>query len=91
MKIALLACCFFLLGASPVREVYNKPVDIKAEFTNAYYALQDKQFTIINSTPNVTEMREGEIILFSSNSVKFLIRISTTIYQIELTKNPLFN
>ena len=50
-----------------------------------YLSKQDRSFDVTNSTPRVTDMEEFNPVIFSSGAVKFMVRIGTTIYKVELS------
>jgi len=73
------------MGASRIRKSYSTPKDVEAEFINAFLSLQDEKITIVNSTPSVNDMKQGERVIYSSGAHKqFLIRIDTQIYKVNL-------
>ena len=92
MRRLYLVGLFFLLGASPIRETYKSDTDIKAEFQNVYFSLQDKQFRVFDSTPSLNSLRDGEMVIYSSGTAnKFIIRRSSRIYEVDLRLNTLYD
>ena len=89
MRIWIVVILGFLSIAATtrIRNTYTKETDINVEFTNIYDGMQGKEFEIVNSTPRVQDMIEGNPIIFSSGSIKFLIRIGTTVYKVEFSTN----
>lgn len=76
--LAMLLCAF-----SPIVNEHRTPAQVDGEFTNLYDQAQPKQFRVVNSTPAFAEFKDGEVIVFSSNTVnKILWRSGEEIYAV---------
>lgn len=66
---------FCLMGASP--QIYNdfKDPSIYHEFTNLYKVMQPKQFRIVTSTPNASNIEEGEIVIVSTGTLNLFTKV----------------
>lgn len=61
---------------------YDSEEIIENEFSNVAQNAQDKQFVIVNSTPVLSDMREGEFFVYSTGTVSpvLFLRIGTTYF-----------
>lgn len=72
-------------AASPQQGTYDSEIKIRMEFDNVYNSLQDRSFKIFRSTPAISEMRNGEIVIYSSGSTKFMVRVDTQIFNVSFS------
>ena len=75
------------LALTPILNDYGDKNDVYMEFRNLYDQAQDRQFTqVVGSTPNYTDLRDGEIVIYvstpalSTTDIRLMLRIGTTIY-----------
>lgn len=69
---------------APIRSDYTKPEDVFTEMRNLTDNAQDRSFTQVSSTPSVSEMRDGEMVIYVSSSnapnVNLMLRAGTTVF-----------
>lgn len=82
-KIILVFLCLPLFGFIRIHKEYEIPEFIREEFSNVENTVQDQSFRVVNSTPNLLDLKDGEIVLMSSNTVnKLMYRYNQEIYSI---------
>lgn len=73
-----------LWAVTPIMNDYNSQESVFGEMRNITDNAQDQSFTIVTTTPNVTDMREGQIFIYASTQpakdVSLMLRIGTTVY-----------
>ena len=57
-----------LLGFSRVTTVHDSTSKVDREFTNIEESLQDQQFTVIPTTPNLRALKDGQFVIVSSGN-----------------------
>lgn len=72
-----------LLGWRPIYERHDTPDRVSDEFKNVEDNLQDQQYFIYPSTPNLTDLKDGQIVLFSSGAHKIMWRDGNDIFTIQ--------
>lgn len=73
----------FLLGLTPIHEKYESEEKIREEFKNVYDEAQAKSFEIVNDTPALNDFPKGNMVIFSSNTVrKILFRVDQDIFAV---------
>jgi hypothetical protein len=72
-----------LLAFKPIQEVYDKPEKIKDEFDNLEQDAQSEQFDVWKTTPNLTDLKDGQIVIFSSGAIKLMWRNRNDIYAVQ--------
>lgn len=81
--IWILCATVHLLSVTPSVQTYNTPDQIAAEVKNVTDNCQDKQFTVYVATPNLRDLRDGEIILVASGTYNAVIyRVGQDIYKV---------
>ena len=77
----ILASCVMFLGLTPISNDYSKKDNVESEFKNLYGQVQDKQFTIVSATPTLTDLQDGQIIIWKAGNVSGSdIKFSTESY-----------
>ena len=75
------ALCY---GVTPIANDYGDAQNSYVEFRNVMDNAQDKSFTVVTTTPNYTDLRDGEIVVCVSTpfvtSVNLMLRAGTTLY-----------
>ena len=80
----LIPMCFFLVAAyHPQYETYETKEKIGDEFKNIETDVQSAAFKVFKTTPNLSDLRDGEIIIFSSGAVKLMWRNLNDIYMVQ--------
>jgi hypothetical protein len=82
-RIKWLALCVFLMGFTPVHLDYDKKEKIRDEFRNIENTLQDQQFRVVTDTPTLTDLKDHEFVVYSSNTVvQIMFRDDREIYAV---------
>lgn len=75
------AFCF-----TPIYSVHDNTRKIDEEFSNVEQDLQSQQFTTFTSTPNLNDLKDGQIVIVSSGSYnKLMYRTGLDIYAISVS------
>lgn len=84
MKLSLyLIGLLILCGFTPIFNDYKDPQNVKNEVANIENSLQDQQHRVLVSTPNLLDLKDGEIVLVSSNTFnKIMYRQNQEIYAV---------
>ena len=73
-----------LYAMTPISNDYSDQTATFVEFRNVFDNGQDRSFTQVTSTPNVTDLRDGEMVIYASTpmaqNVVLMLRNGTTIY-----------
>ena len=78
--------CFFLFGFSRIHSEYDTKEKIETEFSNVEKNLQGQEFRVINATPTLVDLKDGEIVIVSSNTFnKLMFRQNQEIYAIDVS------
>lgn len=86
MKKLWLLLVIPLFGFTRIHPTYDRPADIQDEFANVQNDLQPKEFTVFQSTPNLGDLRDGELVIVSSGAyVKMMFRQNQEIYKIDVS------
>lgn len=80
LLIILVLCAF-----TPFYEVYDTKEKISDEFKNVENDVQSKQFTIYKTTPNLSDLTNGQIVIFSSGAIKLMLRENNDIYAVQFS------
>lgn len=86
MKWTILICLFSgpLFAVTPIFNDYKEPSNTFQEFRNFADNAQDKQFTQVTSTPNFTDLKDGEMVIYVSTpmgqNVNLMLRAGATMY-----------
>lgn len=77
-----LLLCLPLMAFTPIFNDYT-PENTRDEFRNVEAALQDQQHRVFLSTPNLNDLKDGELVRVSSGTFfKMMIRDNQDIYAI---------
>ena len=72
-----------LMAFTPIFSTHEDSKKTDQEFRNLENTVQDQQFSIRNSTPVLSELKDGQIVIFSSGTVnKLLFRSNQEIYAV---------
>jgi len=81
-------CLGLLMALTQTRNVYKEEADINAEFKNVFLTAQSKQFSVRTSTPLLSDLMQGEIVIVNTGGVHhFFTRIGSKLYKDLLTEN----
>jgi hypothetical protein len=62
---------------------HEKKDKLEAEFNHIEGSVQDRQFTVLESTPNLGDIRDREIVIVSSGTyTKLMFRMNEEIYAV---------
>lgn len=75
----------FLCAFSPIYSQHDTKEKVDNEFKNGYDQMQPRQFTVVTSTPNLSDFRDGEMVIFSSGAVKVMVRVGQEIYTVGIS------
>ena len=74
----------FLIGATPISDTHTSFDEVDQELRNIYLSMQANQFTVLTTTPVPTDLKDNEIVIYSSGTVKQLIwRDGVDIYSVQ--------
>jgi len=82
MRPWILLAAIGLCAFGPIHNSHDSQGKIDSEFTNLYGQAQPAQFEIVSSTPNLTDMKDGEVVIFSSGAVKMMWRAGQELYAV---------
>ena len=75
-----------LFAFTPIHWDYSQPENVRDEFRNAENDLQSKQFDVFPTTPALSELRDFQIVVITSNSyVKLMFRSGQDIYAVTVS------
>ena len=81
---SLMASCEPAYPLTPIYDQHDSQEKVDEELRNIYYAAQSNQFTIFTDTPTPTDLKDGEIVIYSSGTVQKLIwRDGEDIYAVQ--------
>ncbi len=63
----------FILGFTEIYPRHDTEFSVSEEFANVYDEAQARQFTVYATTPALSDLRDGEIVILSSNTYSVLI------------------
>lgn len=73
-----------LLAMTQINNVYDEEQAVYTDFKNIYDNAQDESFKIVRTTPNASELKEGQFVIYqaSGNSVdvNLMLRAGNTVY-----------
>lgn len=75
--LGLLLCAW-----TPIYQNHDATDKIDQEFSGQENDLQSKQFTVKDSTPNLNDLKDGEIVIVSTSSIRLMFRVNTEIYSV---------
>ena len=85
MKRVWIPSLLLLLGLTPVHDKHESPDKTDVEFKNLFDNAQGKDFVVMESTPAVSDLIDGQIIIFSSSAVKIMFRQNNEIYAVSMS------
>ena len=75
-----------LWALQPIANDYDDPINTFNEIRNITDNAQDKSFTMVTSSPTLLDLRDGEMVVYSSGiytsagNVHLVLRVGTTLY-----------
>lgn len=85
-RIALLIASLCLCGLTPIYVSHDEQKKTDDEFIGLYDGVQSRQFRIVTTTPNLTDFRDGEMMVFTStNQAKVMMRVGNEIYLVNFS------
>jgi hypothetical protein len=68
----------------PITKEHDNQEKTDLEFDNLYRNAQDQQFTVVNSSLAMTDMKDGQAVIYTTGTVTpiFQIRVGTSVYVI---------
>jgi len=83
MRYLWLLLALPLMGFTPIFSKHDSTDKIDREIRNAEASLQDQSFTVFNSTPNLRALKDGQIVIVTSNTWNVLMwRNNEEIYKV---------
>ncbi len=84
MKNRWLLILFLLCGFTPVYTTHDTFDKVDTELIQMQNAVQDRAFTVNNTTPNVTDLQDHEFQIIATTgqpaAINLVLRIGTTMY-----------
>lgn len=80
-----IVCVLALSAFSPIYTAHDDQKKTDDEFTNIYGQAQSSQFKVVASTPNLTDLKDGEVVIFSTGAVKLMFRNGQDIYAVTVS------
>lgn len=80
MRFILLA--LGLMAFTSIHSKHDTPEKVDEEFAHIEKEAQGRQFTVWQTTPNVSQLRDGEIVVFSTGAIKLMYRVGQEIYAV---------
>lgn len=75
-----------LSGFTPIFSNYYDAENIREEFSNLENDVQSQQFTVFQSTPVLSELKDGQIVIVSSGTYnKLMFRTGQDIFSISVS------
>ena len=71
-----------IFALTPIHNTFDDKDVIQSEFNNIYENAQDQQFTIVGSTPLLTNIKDGQFVIFSSGAIKVMFKMNQDIFSI---------
>ena len=70
-------------AATPIYNTHEDSKKVDDEFKNVYIGFQPIQFRVFNDTPSLNDLKNGEIVRYSSNTVnRIMWRTDQEIYSV---------
>jgi len=69
-----------LVAFSQQKSRYDKPADIYQEFEYLYRKVQNRQFKIFTTSPVLSDLQNGEIVILSSTTKNLFTRIDQSLF-----------
>ena len=75
--------CLMLMAFTPIYTTHDSTEKVDEEVRNLEVDVQSQHFTVFATTPNLTEVKDGQIVIVSSNSYnKLMWRQNQEIYAV---------
>lgn len=84
-RIAFLIASLALCGLSPLNVQHDSQKKVDDEFVQAYNGLQSKRFRVVTTTPNYSDLEDGEMVIYSSGALKIMFRSGVDIYAVNFS------
>lgn len=78
--LGLLLCAF-----TPLYPVHDTPAKVDDEIKNVADSVQDEQLTVFTSTPILSQLKDGQMVIFSSGTVKLMFRQNQEIFAVSVS------
>lgn len=78
-----LVLAMFLMAFSPVYTIHDSSDKVDTEIKQIANDVQDKSFDIDSSTPNLSDFKDGQFVIFKSTAVKIMFRAGNEIYAVQ--------
>lgn len=85
MKWFIIPIALCLTAFTPIRQQHKDLKEVDEEFSNIENTLQDQQHRVVISTPVLSDLKDGEIVIMSSSTVKLIFRNNQEIYSIDIS------
>lgn len=80
-----LILALFLCAFSPIYSSHDNQGKIDSELKNIYDQAQSEQFRVVTATPNLTDLKDREVVIFSSGAIKLMLRSGQDIYVVSVS------
>lgn len=74
-----------LSGFTRIHLNYNDQNKIAEEFRNVENSVQDKSFRVVRTTPTLIDLKDGEVVIFSSGAVFIMFRQNQEVYSVNVS------
>lgn len=86
MKWIILTMCLGLMGLTPLSTSHETQRKTDDEFINLYGGVQPRSLKVFSSTPSLSELQDGEQVIFSTGSfVRLFFRSNQEIYSVNVS------
>lgn len=85
MRYWILALALGLCAFAPIYTTHETTQKVDEEFQNGYAQSQPNQFRVYVGTPNLNEMKDGEVIISSAGLVRLMFRQGQEIYTVNFS------
>lgn len=85
MRYWILALALGLCAFAPIYTTHETQDKVDNEITNLYTQAQSNQFRVYVGTPNLSEMKDGEVIISSAGLVRLMFRQGQEIYTVNFS------
>lgn len=83
MRYRFLLLIPFLCAFSPVYQAHDNQQKTDGEFVNLYDQAQAEQFRVVTSTPILSDLKDSEVVIFSSGTSKLMWRAGQEVYAVQ--------
>lgn len=82
--VLLLFSALFLCAFTPIFTTHDSTAKVDQEISNIENSVQDRQFSVKNSTPNLADLRDGEIMIISTGTYnRLVLRVGQDLFTIQ--------